>query len=411
MLQSGSKAHESPVKTQMGIPYGRQSIDDSDIRAVVEALQSAWLTTGPQLEAFEHAVAACTGTAHAVAVSNGTAALHAAMQAVGIEPGDEVIVSPMTFVGTANAVVMQGGLPVFADVERDTLLISPAAVEACVTPRTKAIIAVDYAGQPCDYVALRRIAARHGIALVADACHSLGGSDHGQPVGSLADLTVFSFHPVKAMTTGEGGMIVTNDAQLATRMRRFRNHGITTDHRQRAEKGTWYYEMIDLGWNYRLSDIQAALGLSQVRKLPGWIARRQAIAARYDDAFRGLDTARPLSCRPDVSHAYHLYVLRLDRKSCPSSRGEIFTSLRRLGIDVQVHYIPVYLHPYYQSRFGFRPGLCPVTEEAYENILSLPMFPALTEQQIQHVITSVQQTLGAFDAVPALSGGTRIATP
>lgn len=395
----------------MGIPYGRHSIDEIDIRVVIEALRSDWLTTGPQLEAFEQAVAVFTGTAHAVAVNNGTAALHAAMHAVGIGPGDEVIVPPMTFAGTANAVIMQGGRPVFADVERDTLLISPDAVKDRITPRTKAIVAVDYAGQPCDYEQLRLIAARHGLALIADACHSLGGSERGQPVGSLADLTVFSFHPVKAMTTGEGGMIVTNDAQLATRMRRFRNHGITTDHRQRTEQGTWYYEMIDLGWNYRLSDIQAALGLSQLRKVPEWIRRRQIIASRYDEAFSGLGAAKPLSCRPEVSHAYHLYVLRLDRDSCPASRCEVFASLRRMGVDVQVHYIPVYFHPYYRSQFGFRPGLCPVTEEAYQDVLSLPMFPALTEQQIQHVITSVQQTLGAFDAVPALSGGTRIATP
>jgi perosamine synthetase len=240
------------------MPYGRQVIDETDIEAVVQVLRSDWLTTGPRVEEFEQAVARCVDAPYAVAVSNGTAALHAAMYAIGVGPGDEVIVPAMTFAATANSVVYQGGTPVFADVEPQTLLLDPLQVAAKITPRTKAVVAVDYAGQPCDYTALRDIVEKHGVLLIADACHALGASCEGKPVGSLADLTVFSFHPVKHITTGEGGMVVTAHAELAARMRLFRNHGISSDHRQRHQLGTWYYEMTDLGYNYRLTDLQCA---------------------------------------------------------------------------------------------------------------------------------------------------------
>jgi len=270
------------------IPYSRQSIDEEDIQAVVEVLRSDWLTTGPKVDEFERAFAGHVGAEEAVAVSNGTAALHAAMYALRIGPNDEVIVPALTFSATANCVVFQGGTPVFSDVDRGTLLINPASVEANITHRTKAIIAVDFAGQPCDYDSLRALANRHRLTLVADTCHSLGGSYKGLPVGSLAKLNTFSFHPVKHITTGEGGMITTNNPELAKRMRVFRNHGITTDHRQREALGSWFYEMIDLGYNYRITDFQCALGLSQLNKLSSWVARRQEIARRYDAAFAEL---------------------------------------------------------------------------------------------------------------------------
>ena len=263
------------------IPYGRQQIDEDDIAAVVDVLRSDWLTTGPMVDKFEQAVADYTGAKYAVAVSSGTAALHAAMFAIGIGPGDEVIVPPMTFVATANAVVYQGGTPVFVDIEAETLLINPDLIEEKITPRTKAIIAVDYAGQPCDYDALREIADQHNLFLVADACHSLGAKYKGRKVGTLADLTVFSFHPVKPITTGEGGMVVTDNAEWTEQIRRFRNHGITSDHRQRQEQRTWHYEMTALGRNYRLSDIQCALGVTQLGNLQKNIEKRQRIANRY----------------------------------------------------------------------------------------------------------------------------------
>jgi perosamine synthetase len=377
------------------IPYSRQSIDEDDIHAVVEVLRSDWLTTGPMVEKFEQAVADFVGAKYAVAVSSGTAALHCAMYAAGIGPGDEVILPPMTFVATANAVVFQGGTPVFADVDPDTLLINPAEVEKKITPRTKAIIAVDYAGQPCDYDALRAIADRYHLILIADACHSLGAEYKGRKVGTLADLTVFSFHPVKHITTGEGGMVMTNNAEYVEKMRRFRNHGIATDHRQRTEDGTWYYEMVDLGHNYRLTDFQCALGLSQLRKMPGWIARRREIAARYDRAFAEIPVVRPLKALDDRKHAYHLYVIRLCREGQDVGRSVIFDSLRKSGIAVNVHYIPVHLQSFYEKEYGTKRGQCQVAEAAYEGLLSLPIFPRMTEQDVGDVIMSMVQILNA----------------
>jgi len=391
---------KSPITV---LPYGKQSIDEDDIQAVVQVLRSDWLTTGPMVSEFEGAFAQYVNAREAVAVTNGTAALHAAMFALGIGPGDEVIVPALTFAATANSVVYQGGTPVFADVEYDTLLVDPKSVEARITPRTKAIIAVDYAGQPCDYDALTAIADRYGFALVADACHALGGTYRGRPVGSVADLSTFSLHPVKPITAGEGGVVTTDNRDLADRMRMFRNHGITTDHRQREEQGSWFYEMTDLGYNYRLTDIQCALGMSQLKKLPSWLKRRWEIAAQYDDAFDDSTGVTPLGLRPDVvsassascsplraassTHAYHLYVVLF---KFGELRAQAFATLREQGIGVNVHYIPVHLHPFYRQRFGARPGLCPVAEAAYERILSFPMFPGMSDGETAKVIEAVR---------------------
>ncbi len=377
------------------IPYGRQAIDHQDIEAVVGVLGSDWLTTGPQVEGFERDFSAEVGTDHAVAVSSGTAALHAAMFAIDVGEGDEVIVPAMTFAASANCVVYQGATPVFCDVDPDTLLIDPDQVKQKITPRTRAVVAVDYAGQPCDYDALRQIATKHNITLIADACHSVGATYQGRPVGSLADLSAFSFHPVKHFTTGEGGMITTDDETLAQRMRSFRNHGIETDHRQRAQRGTWYYEMTQLGYNYRITDFQCALGRSQLKKLPGWIQRRQEIARRYDEAFAGSHTLHPLATHDDRTHAYHLYVIRLDPNG-PTGRQEVFEHMRDAGIGVNVHYLPVHLHPFYRDRFKTTPGLCPESEAAYEQILSLPMYPGLTDEQLQTIIDTLSRKIGAM---------------
>ena len=395
------------------LPYSRQWLDDDDIAAIVDVLRSDWLTTGPRVEEFEQAFADFVGASEAVAVSSGTAALHSAMYALGIGPGDEVIVPAMTFAATANSVLYQGGTPVFADVDRNTLLIDPASVESRITHRTKAVVAVDYAGQPCDYDELRAIAGQHGLALVADACHALGGSYKGRPVGSLADLNTFSFHPVKPITTGEGGMITTDDPLLARRMRTFRNHGITTDHHQREQNGSWFYEMVELGYNYRITDFQCALGTSQLKKLPSWLNRRCEIAAQYDEAFNDLTGVTPVGLRADVlsarsalcsqlsvpgsklqapssTHAYHLYVVRLDSEQLQATRADAFAKLRAAGIGVNVHYVPVHLHPYYRQRAGTGPGLCPVAEAAYESILSLPIFPRMDQSDVERVVTALR---------------------
>ncbi len=372
------------------IPYGRQCIDEADIREVVSVLRSDWLTTGPLIEAFEEAFARRVGARYAVAVSSGTAALHAAMYALGIGEGDEVIVPAMTFVASANCVVYQGGTPVFADIDPETLLIDPASVESCISPRTKAIIAVDFAGHPCDYDALGDIAERHHLVLVADACHSLGGCYKNKPVGTLAALNAFSFHPVKHITTGEGGMITTDNPRMAERMFLFRNHGITTDHRQRAQQGSWFYEMVDLGYNYRITDFQCALGMSQLKKLSSWVQHRREIAGLYDNAFFNIPFVKPLGVKRDIFHSYHLYVIRLILDGTDLSREDIFFSLRESGIGANVHYIPVHLHPYYRNTFMTTEGQCPVAEDAYTKIISLPIFQGMTFDEVDSVIECVK---------------------
>lgn len=383
-----------PVRSQM-LPYGRQQIDEDDIAAVVKVLRGPLITTGEVIPAFEAAVAETAGVAHGVALCNGTAALHAAMHCLGIGSGDEVIVPAITFAATANAVVYEGGVPVFADVDPDTLLLNPRDVEQRITPRTKAVIAVDYAGQPCDYDALRQVTDEYGLTLVSDACHALGGSYRNRPVGSQADLSTFSFHPVKPITTGEGGMVVTNDTELADRMRRFRNHGITVDYARRQREGSWFYEIAELGYNYRITDIQCALGLSQLPKLGGWVRRRQAIAERYDQAFAGVASVEPLKRHSHVSHAYHLYVVRVREDHCALTRAEVFKALIIEGIGVNVHYIPVHLHPFYRERFGCGEGDCPVAESVYEQIISLPIFPAMSDEDVADVIEAVNKVVAS----------------
>jgi perosamine synthetase len=362
------------------IPYSRQQIDEDDVAAVVRALKSDWLTTGPAVAAFEEAFALHTGAAHAVAVNSGTAALHACLDAIGVGPGDEVIVPAITFAATANAAVFLGAKPIFADVDPLYALIDPASVARLITPRTKAVVAVDYAGQPCDYDALRGLCSPYGLRLVADACHALGGADeYGRKVGTLADLNSFSLHAVKPITTGEGGVVTTDDPKLAARMRQFRNHGISTDARQREMAGAWHYEMEFLGYNYRITDIQCALGTSQLAKLGGWVRRRQELAAAYDRALAGRSALRPVPARPKVSHARHLYPVRIGNYGDgPAARNAVFKAMRARGIGVNVHYIPVHLHPYYRRVHGTGPGLCPVAEAMADQLLSLPLFPALS---------------------------------
>ncbi len=368
------------------IPYGRQNISERDIQTVVKVLRSDWLTTGPIVPAFELALTGYVGARHGVAFASGTAALHATMQALGLQPGDEVIVPSITFVATANCVVYVGGRPVFADVEPDTLLIDIEDVSRKITPRTKAIISVDFAGQTCAYDQLWDLATRHNLALVSDGCHALGAEYQGRKVGSLATMTAFSFHPVKHITTGEGGMVTTDDYALADRMRRFRNHGIDTDFRQREELGSWHYEMVDLGFNYRITDIQCALGLSQMERLECFLERRRQIAAQYDTAFAALPNVAPLAVRPGRKHAYHLYVVKLDFAALGTTRERVFRKLREAEIGVNVHYLPVYLHPYYRENYKTAPGLCPAAEAAYGRILSLPIHFGMSDADVEAVI-------------------------
>ena len=385
----------SPVRKTL-LPYGRQSIDESDIQAVVNVLRSDWLTTGPKVGEFEEAMAAWVGGKHAVSFSSGTAALHAAAFAAGLQPGDEAITSPMTFAATANCVLYQGATPVFADVSRDTLNLDPQLVEASLTPRTKAILPVDYSGHPADLDAVLRLAERHGLVVIEDACHALGAEYRGRKVGGLAHMTVFSFHPVKHLTTGEGGLVTTNDAGLAESLRRFRNHGISSDARQRQSAGQWHYEMVLLGYNYRLPDIACALGLSQIGKLDSNVARRREIASRYTAAFRDVPGVIPPTVRDEVTPAWHLYPIRIDLARLTVDRGEIFRALRAENMGVNVHYIPVHCHPYYRDRFGYRGGEYPVAEDAYARLISLPMFHGMSDQDVEDVIGAVGKVCAAY---------------
>jgi perosamine synthetase len=375
------------------IPYGRQSIDEDDIRAVVDVLRSDWLTTGPKVGEFEQSFAQFVGAKEAVAVNSGTAALHAAMYALKIRPGDEVIVPVITFTATANCVVFQGGTPVFVDVNPDTLLVEPDQFESKINSRTRAVIAMDYAGHPADYDRLRAITDKNGIALVADACHALGAQYKNRKVGTLADLNIFSFHPVKHITTGEVGMITTDDPELAQKMRVFRNHGITSDHHQREAKGSWFYEMVDLGYNYRITDIQCALGLSQLKKLPDFLSKRRRIATRYNQIFATSQNIQPLKVKENVSHAFHLYVIALELDAIGKTRQQLYKLLRQNGIGVNVHYVPVHLHPYYRKKLGSAPGDFPAAELMYEKILSLPMYPNMTDAQVNEVVEKISRVI------------------
>jgi UDP-4-amino-4,6-dideoxy-N-acetyl-beta-L-altrosamine transaminase len=388
----------TPVREKL-LPYGRQSLDDADIRAVVEVLKSDWLTTGPKVGEFEERFAAWVGARHAISFSSGTAALHGAAFAAGLGPGDEAITTPMTFCADANCILYQGATPVFADVSADTLNLDPQEVSKKITSHTKAIIAVDYAGHPAALDELAELAKAQiqRPLLIEDACHALGAEFRGKRVGGIADMTVFSFHPVKHLTTGEGGMVTTNDAELAETLRRFRNHGISSEARQRQESGQWFYEMVLLGFNYRLTDIACALGLSQMERLDANLARRREIAAQYAEAFRDLPVIVVPAVREGVNPAWHLYPIRLNLKMLAVGRGEIFRALRAENIGVNVHYIPVHQHPYYRERFKiqFKEGY-PVAEDAYERLISLPMFHSMTAQDAGDVIRAVTKVVDHY---------------
>lgn len=372
------------------IPYGRQRLGAEEVEAVARVLRSDWLTTGPVVEEFERAIAASAGARYAVAFNSGTSALHAAYFAAGVGPGDEVITTPISFVATANAALMLGARPVFADVDPETINLDPRQLPPLVSERTRVIAPVDFGGHPAELDEIMEIAEAAGAVVVEDACHALGARYKGRPVGSIAHMTVFSFHPVKAITTGEGGAVCTDDPGFFERLRMFRNHGIT---RSRAamerDDGPWYYEMHLLGWNYRLSDIHAALGVAQLKRLDDHLERRRAIARRYAEALSSTGLILPRA-RPHVEHAWHLYPVQLKD---PRMRRGFVEALHAAGIGVQVHYIPIYRHPYYR-RIGYGSFACPNAELYYSRCVSLPLFPGLTDAQFDRVVEAVAATLG-----------------
>lgn len=374
------------------IQYGKQYIDDADIQAVTEVLKSPFLTCGPQIPALEKKYCEITGARYAVAVSNGTAALHIACIAAGIGPGDEVITTPITFAASANCVSYCGGKPVFADIDPETYNIDPAAIEACITPRTKAVIPVHYTGQSVAYDEIAAICKKHGLILIQDAAHAIGTRYKGRPIGSLADMTCFSSHPVKTVTSGEGGIVTTNDETLYQKLLLARSHGITRDRGQMAAPSDdpWYYEMISLGYNYRLTDMQAALLSSQLEKLAAFSKRRKEIVARYNEAFEKTDGIIVQKEIPESDTTRHLYIIQLDPDVLSCSRREFFDAMAAENIHCQVHYIPVYRLPYYQE-LGYPEGLCPKAERLYERILSIPLYYSLTDEEVEQVISAVKK--------------------
>ena len=379
----------TPVR-ETKIFYGHQYIDDADIQAVVDVLKSDYLTCGPKIGELEQRLCEVTGAKYAVVCSNGTAALHIAAMAAGVGEGDEVITTPITFAASANCALYCGAKPVFADIDPETYNIDPAKVEAAITPRTKAVVAVDYTGQSVALDPLRKICKEHGLFLIEDGAHVIGTKYKGQPNGSLSDMTTLSFHPVKTVTGGEGGAVLTNDETLYRKLVLYRAHGITRDPSlmEHEPDGPWYYEMIDLGYNYRMTDMQAALIISQLDKLERFSARRKEIVAKYNEAFAKLPQIVVQKEIPESDTTRHLYILRLDPDRLKIDRKRFFEALAAENVCCNVHYIPTYYFPYYE-KLGYKRGLCPNAEKLYAEIISLPLYYAMSDEDVESVIEAV----------------------
>ena len=378
------------------IPYGKQYIDEDDVNAVNEVLKSPYLTTGPKVEAFEKALCESTGAKYAVAISNGTAALHAACVAAGITNGDEVITTPITFAASANCILYCGGTPVFADIDSKTWNIDPNEIQRKITPKTKAVIAVDFTGQAVKINEIKRICKDNNVVFIEDAAHSIGTNYNGKPVGSHADLTTFSFHPVKTITCGEGGAVLTNNKQYYDKIMRFRVHGITRDESILSQNPyNGYNEQIELGYNYRMTDFQAALGISQLKKLPNFSLRRKQIVNRYNEEFSKVPGIIIQEEIPESDTTRHLYILRIKSDELSVGRDDIYKALNLENVGLQVHYMPVYLHPYYQ-KLGYKKGLCPVAESLYEEILTIPLYYSLSDDDVETVIAAVKKVINYY---------------
>lgn len=375
------------------LPYGRQSISDADVDAVAKVLRSDWLTQGPAIAEFEDAISNYCGVSHAVAVCNGTAALHVAYFGAGVVAGDEVVMPAITFAATGNAALYLGAKPVFADVDPDTGNLSAESAAKAITDKTKALVAVDFTGHPCDLSALRALADKAEIAFIVDGAHSLGSTYNGKPAAQVADLTTFSFHPVKTITTGEGGMVVTNKKHVADKMRVFRTHGIEKDAANflSANQGPWYHEMQVLGFNYRITDFQAALGISQLKQIDKFLARRRQIASTYKQEIPKLKNFRCLTENPNAESAYHLFQVLINKEPFADNRKFAVEALHGENIGVQIHYIPTYDHPYYRQNVRKTKPDCPNTDLFYSRVISLPMFPGMTDADVQDVLTALRK--------------------
>lgn len=372
------------------IPYGRQCIDEEDVREVTDVLHSDWLTTGPKVEEFEHSISRYCGCGHAVAVNSGTSALDIAVQSLALPHGTEVITTPFTFAATSNALLYNGLVPVYSDIIRDTRNIDPDDVRKKITDKTRAIIFVDYAGQPCDIAELQEICKEHDLFPIEDACHALGAAYRGKKIGTLADMTVFSFHPVKLITTGEGGVVTTNDSDRAETLRLLRSHGIDkTAHHLSETCAPWAYDMVMLGRNYRLTDIQAALGISQSKKIDAFIEKRTAFARLYNELLQDVPGLELPVTRENVTHAWHIYTILLEG----TRRDAVFTYLKSHDIGVNLHYIPTYHFSYYRKNHPVDPSKLPVTEDVFRHILTLPLYPGMGEENVHLVVETLKNAI------------------
>ena len=383
-----------PVRS-VKIYYGRQWIDESDIQAVEDVLRSDYITCGPKVEEMERTLERYTGAKHAVAVSNGTAALHCACIAAGVGPGDEVITTPMTFAASANSALYCGATPIFADINPNTYNIDPESIRACITNRTKAVIAVDFTGQVVEIEKIRAICDEFQLVFIEDAAHSIASKYKGKQVGSLADITTFSFHPVKTITGGEGGACLTNNDEYYQRLVLAHTHGITHDDNLMEEaphEGPWYYEQISLGYNYRITDFQAALITSQMKKIDKFAERRKEIVRKYDNAFRDIPEIIVQQEIPEADTCRHLYIIRLNLEKLRCTRREFFDAMSAENIQCQIHYVPVYWFPYYKH-LGYKKGICPNAETVYSEIMSIPLYPMMTEQDVKDVIHAVKKVI------------------
>lgn len=383
-----------PVRREK-LYYGHQFIEEDDIKAVENVLRGDYLTCGPYVSGMERSLERYTGVRYAVAVANGTAALHCACIAAGIRPGDEVITTPITFAASANCILYCGAKPVFADIDPETYNIDPESIERCVTPKTKAVIAVDFTGQVVKVREIRKICDKYNLIFIEDAAHSIGSAYEGRKVGTLADMTTFSFHPVKTITAGEGGAILTDNENFYRKLVLAHAHGITRDKEQMEEpphEGPWYYEQINLGYNYRITDFQAALLTNQLEKIGRFIDRRKEIVKRYNEEFEKIPELIVQKEIPESDTCRHLYIIRLNSEKKTCSRREFFDAMLAENIWCQVHYVPVYWFPYYQH-LGYKKGLCPVAEEVYKGIVSIPLYPAMTDQDVEDVLKAVKKVV------------------
>ena len=395
-MEKPAYAGGKPVR-ETKLYYGHQYLDEKDVQAVVDVLHSDYLTCGPRITELEQKLCELTGAKYAVVCSNDTAALHIACMAAGVSDGDEVITTPITFLASANCALYCGAKPVFADIDEETYNIDPKEIEKALTPKTKAVVAVDYTGQVVDLDTIMETCHKQNVVVIEDAAHSIGTLYKGRPIGSIADMTTFSFHPVKTVTAGEGGAVLTDNEEYYKKLLLYRSHGMTRDQAQmtKESEGGWYYQMIDLGYNYRMTDMQAALLISQLEKLPMFSKRRKEIVARYNEAFSRIPELTLQQELEGSDSTRHLYILRIKPEKLRIDRRGFFDALAAENIMCNVHYIPIYLQPYYQE-MGYPKGLCPRAEKLYSEMMSLPLYYAMTDQDVEDVITAVQKIVDYY---------------